>query len=276
MVKILTDSCSDLSPELIRQYDIEVIDLQVNINEHVFLDSHLSQKQLFDYVKETGELPKTSARSVNDFIEFFVPYDEIIYIGIGDKLSATFQSATLAKNELNDKNIKLINSNNLSTGIGQLIIRAAELNYLEKPIEEIETDLLKTIPKVKTSFAIDTLDYLYKGGRCSAMTNIVGSLLKIHPIIEVKNDGSLGVKDKIRGSRKKSIQAMIDSFKENLEQINLNHVFITHTGSDEEALFISDSLREIAHIKNLHITRAGSVIASHCGPNTFGIIYLEK
>lgn len=276
MIKILTDSCADLSLDLINEFDIGVIDLQVNINQTNYLDRELTQEQLFKYVEETGQLPKTSARSVNDFAEFFKPYDEMIYIGVGEKLSATFQSAILAAQELPDQKIILIDSKNLSTGIGLLVLKAAEMSKNGSPLTEIEESIRNKVSKIRTSFAIDTLEYLHKGGRCSGMTNIVGSLLKIRPIIEVKNDGTLGVKDKVRGSRKKAITAMIKDFQKNLVDIDPSRVFVTHTGSDLEANEIKEALAQYPDIQEIQITRAGSVISSHCGPDTYGIIYAVK
>ena len=276
MIKILTDSCCDLPAELLKKHDIGVIDLQVNINNKTYFDSQLSQEELFNYVDKTGELPKTSARSVLDFNQFFAPYDEIIYIGIGQNFSATFQAAMLSAKENADKSIVLIDSMNLSSGIGLLLIKIAELRDQHFTLSEIEEKILKLRPKVKTSFAIDTLDYLHKGGRCSAMTAIVGAMLKIRPIIEVKSDGTMGVKVKIRGKRVKAIKKKLNKFDANLETIIQTYIFVTHTGDEDEAKSIKEAIIEIAPDSTVHITRAGSVISSHCGPHTYGILYMFK
>lgn len=276
MITILTDSCSDLSDELLQKHQIRVVPLTVILGEKSFKDgSELKPADLFSYVKETGQLPKTSAVSVDEFIRAFQGMDEIIFIGIGSKLSATLQSAELAKQSLPEKNIHIVDSNNLSTGIGLLAIKAAELREKGFTAQQITAELRHLTQKVQTSFLIDTLEYLYKGGRCSALTNIVGSLLKIRPIIEVKN-GALGVKEKISGSRKKALDAMINGFTRNLDKIDLDRVFITHTGADSEAVYLKDLLMEIAPIKDICITTAGATISSHCGPNTIGILYFLK
>ena len=132
------------------------------------------------------------------------------------------------------------------------------------------------VGRVHTSFIIDTLDYLYMGGRCSAMENVVGSLLKIRPIIEVRPDGTLGVKEKTRGTRKKALGSMLADFEAHLSQVDLHRVFVTHTGCDADAAFLKEELLKIAPIEEVCITQAGATVASHCGPDTIGILYLEK
>ncbi len=132
------------------------------------------------------------------------------------------------------------------------------------------------VPKVHTSFVIETMDYLYKGGRCSALQSMMGGLLHIRPVISVRADGSLGVKGRTRGARMKALQFMLDDFCDSLEQVDTDRVFVTHTSCQEDAEYLSTALRKLAPIREVHITNAGSVIASHCGPGTIGILYLTK
>ncbi|MEN6482360.1 MAG: DegV family protein [Anaerolineaceae bacterium] len=276
MIEIITDSCSDLSKDLMEQYHIHQVQLQVLANGKNYLDCELSPSELYRIVEETGQLPKTSAPPVADFLKLFNNYSESIFIGISSKLSATIQSATLAAEELDNHNIRIIDSLNLSTGIGLLVVKAAEMRDQGLSSAEIEHTITTLVPKVRSSFIIDTLEYMYKGGRCSAMENIVGSLLQIKPIIEVKPDGTLGVKEKIRGSRKKGLNSLLTNFKKELPDIDLERVFITHTGCDEDAEYLKSELNSLATIRNITITRAGATITSHCGPNTIGILYLLK
>lgn len=278
MINILTDSCCDLSPELLSQYQIHLIRLTVFIDNKTFRDGlDIQYETLYQLVSKTGQLPKTSAPSIADFTEFYdhIPGD-LFYVGISSKLSATVQDAIVASQMLPDRNIRIVDSLNLSTGIGLLALKAAELRDLGYSLEDIETEISATLPKVRTSFVIDTLEYIYKGGRCSAVENIVGSLLKIRPVIEVKPDGTLNIKEKNRGTRRKALGTMLDGFQKNLSQIDLHRIFITHSGCDEDAAFLAEELKKIAPIKHLHITRAGATIASHCGPNTIGVLYLTK
>lgn len=276
MIHIVTDSTSDLSPEMIDQYQIGVIPLGVFIQGKTYRDKiEITLEELFRSVEKTGQLPKTSAAPVGEFLPYFDQADEVIFIGISSKLSATIQNAMLAAEEL-EKPVRVIDSLNLSTGIGQLVMLAVELREQGCSAEEIETAVRAAIPKIRTSFTIDTLDYLYKGGRCTAMQSIVGSLLKIRPVIEVMPDGTLGVKDRLRGSRNKALMSMVEAFRADLSNIDLHRVFITHTGCHVDAEFLRLELQKVAPIEDLAITLAGSVIASHCGPNTIGIIYKVK
>ena len=165
---------------------------------------------------------------------------------------------------------------NLSTGIGLLVLKAAQMRDQGASFDEIVEQVHALIPKVHTSFVIDTLEYLYKGGRCSALANIFGTLLRIRPVIEVRKDGTMGVKEKIGGTRKRALLSMVDEFKTLAPDIDLERVFITHTGCDADAEFIKAMLVSFAKIQEVHITYAGTTIASHCGPGTVGILYLMK
>jgi DegV family protein with EDD domain len=209
-------------------------------------------------------------------MEGFKPYTESIYISISSKLSASNQNGQIAARNLPDSKIKVIDSMNLSTGIGLLVVKAAELRNAGKSMDEIEKEILTMTGKVNTSFVIDTLDYLFMGGRCSSMEHIMGSILKIRPVIEVKSDGTLGVKEKISGSRKKALDSMLADFDKKKPYIDLDRVFITHAASDEDALYLKSELEKLADIKEICITTAGATISSHCGPKCIGILFLNK
>lgn len=277
MIHILTDSCSDLSPELLEQYGINFISLAVFINNQSYKDRvELDTPTLFSMVAESGMLPKTSAPSIAEFARFFERPGESLFIGISSKLSATINNAQLASQQLGNPAVKIIDSLNLSTGIGLLTLKAAELRDRGRSSDQIAEEITLAVPKIRTSFVIDTLDYLYKGGRCSALSMVVSSLLKIRPVIHMRPDGTLGVKEKITGSRKKALDSLILDFKSNLADLDPHHVFITHTGCHQDATYLEGKLRELAAIEHLHTTIAGATIASHCGPNTIGIIYMMK
>jgi DegV family protein with EDD domain len=277
MIHILADSCSDLSPELIDQFRIEQIPLNVFINNQSYLDNvNITRHQLFAYVDETGVLPKTSAPTVESMERFLDRDGEVIFIPISSSLSATYQTAVLAKNNLPNRTIYVVDSKNLSTGIAHLVIKAIELRDSGLSADEIIKEIEGLIPCIHTSFVIDTLDYLYMGGRCSAMQHVFGSLLKIRPVIEVRPDGTLGMRQKIGGSRKKALQALVDDFQENASTIDPHRVFITSTGCDEDADFLKQELLKILPIENLDVTYAGATVSSHCGPNTIGILYITR
>lgn len=277
MVKIIADSCCDLSPELIHKFDIEIIPLSVFINNQNYLDGvEINAATLFEAVKLSGELPKTSAPSVATYSKVFQKYPEFISFSISSKLSASFQSASIAKQSLPNVKGSLIDSLSLSTGISLLVLAAAEMAQKNESLEKITAKINTLIPKTNASFVIDTLDYLYMGGRCSSMEHVVGSLLKIRPVIEVKKDGTLGVKEKVSGSRKKALNLMLENFVKNMETIDPTRVFVTHSACPHDAEYLCEELEKVMNIQNLHITEAGSTIASHCGPNTIGILYLNK
>jgi DegV family protein with EDD domain len=274
MVDIVTDSCADLSPELISRFNIRVLPLQVFIDNRTIPDGTISPQELFNLVDKTGELPKTSAPSIKEFLEFFEPADEIIYIGISSKLSATLPNGILAAHQLPQKHIHIVDSKNLSTGIGLLVLKAAELRDQGWTTADIVREIQATVPHVHTSFVIETMDYLYKGGRCTALQAIVGSVLKIRPIIEVRPDGTLGVKAKVRGSRRKALDTMLEDFRSHLPYLDHHRVFITHTGCDEDANYLAKAIQSMAPIEEICITQAGATISSHCGPDTIGILFI--
>jgi len=275
LIHILTDSCSDLSPGLIDQFRIEQIPLNVFINDQSFLDNvNITRHQLFAYVDETGVLPKTSAPTVESMHRFLDRDGEVIFIPISSVLSATYQTAVLAKNNLPNRNIFVVDSKNLSTGIAHLVIKAVELRETGFSAQEIVNEIEALIPRIHSSFVVDTLDYLYMGGRCSAIQHVFGSLLKIRPVIEVRPDGTLGMREKIGGSRKKALYSLLADFQKNASSIDLHRVFITHTGCEEDADFLKQEILKILPVENLDVTYAGSTISSHCGPKTIGILYI--
>lgn len=275
MVIICTDSCADLSAELLRERNIKVIPLQVLVDGKNIKDGELTLEELFASVVRTGQLPKTSAPSIADFTEFFSGRDEIVFIGISEKLSATLQSARLAAQDQNDRKIYIVDSKNLSTGIGLQVLKAADLRDKGMVAEQIIRELNTFTDRVRSSFVIDTMEYLYKGGRCSGLQALVGSLLQIRPIISVQSDGTLGVKHKIRGTRMKALNTMLADFKADLPGVDMQRVFVTHTNCPEDVDYLVEELKQLAPIENVLITTAGATIASHCGPRTIGILYLK-
>lgn len=277
MIRIVTDSTADLGEELKNQYSIQSVPLFVTIQGQAYRDSiDIDSTHLFSLIDRSGELPKTAAPSITDFNQVFSGQDEVIYIGISSLLSATIQNAVLAAESVGSNRIHIVDSHNLSTGIGLLVLKAADMRDKGCSANEIENELNRLVPLVRTSFFLETLDYLYMGGRCSAMQNIVGSLLKIRPIIEVKTDGSLGIKEKIHGSRKKALKSMLDDLRANLDRVDRKRIFVTHTDSYADAEFLKAEILSMASPDEVLITDAGCVVASHCGPGTIGILYLLK
>ncbi|MGP1413726.1 MAG: DegV family protein [Bacillales bacterium] len=280
-VKVIVDSTVDLSKELIEKYDIHVIPLHVTFegDKHDYHDGvDINSELLYKKVEETKNTPKTGAINFQEFVEYFDPFIkdgyDIIFTGIGANLSSTYQNAVLASEEFPEGRIKVLDSGNLSTGIGLLVLEICRLRDEGKNIEEIYQEVNKLVPLVSAKFCIDTLEYLHRGGRCSGMAMLLAHTLRIHPVAKVIN-GKLVVYKKIRGDYKKAVDAQIDEFYRDLPNINKNHLFITHSGRIEGFdQYILDKISKDFPKENIHITTAGCTVCSHCGPKTIGILYI--
>jgi DegV family protein with EDD domain len=276
-MRIIADSCADLSPEILAKYPITLVPLSVAIGSRVYRDViELSQHQLYALVAETGEMPKTAAPTVAEYLAAFAGDDPAIHIALSSPLSASYHNACLAAEMLPEGQVCIIDSHNVSSGLGLLAVRACELAAAGWPREDIVRDLEGCVPRVWTSFLLDTLEYLYKGGRCNAVQNILGSVLRIHPVIAILPDGTLGIHDKPRGTRQRGLESLLKEFTQNLPRIDRHRIFITHTACPEDAAFLAIEVKRMADPEELYITEAGSVIASHCGPRTIGILYVFK
>lgn len=279
-VKLLADSTCDLSPELVARYDIGIIPLYVNFGTNSYRDNvDITPRELYRRVKENGLLPMTSAPTPQDYLTEFAKYIDqgmdVIYISISSKISSSYQNACRAVEGLVRGRVRIIDSLNLSTGIGLLVMAAADA--LEQGFDFDQTCRLvqEKIGRVETKFIIDTLDYLHKGGRCTGLQMFLSSLLKIHPVIQVA-DGSMYPAAKVRGGRQQVLNHLVNDTLDKLESIDPKRIFITHSDSDEDALWIQNKLAGIPQFEQINITRAGCVISSHCGPKTVGILYLKK
>lgn len=279
---IATDSSCDLSPELIKEHDIRVIPLHVNFEDKEYKDGvDIDLTKMFAKVETSGKLPKTSAVAPGEFVEFFkklLKEDEeahIIYTGIGSSLSTTFQSATLAKEIIGSDRIHLLDSKNLSTGIGLILLKASVYRSLGWNIEKVVRKLNLLIPKVKVQFVIKTLEYLRKGGRCKTITFIIGTLLKIRPMIAVR-EGRLVVGRKVIGPMRKACLDMMKIFDRDIDKIDPEFVFITHCSGEESVDILAKEVNKYDKIENLYVTQAGCTIGTHCGPGCIGILYILK
>jgi DegV family protein with EDD domain len=276
--KIISDSTCDLSPDLIRRHDIDIVPLYVNFGEDSYRDGiDLTVPQMYAQVKERGFLPKTSAATPGDFIEAFRKYVDrgidILYLGIGAKLSASFTSASLARSELATDRIFLIDSENLSSGSGLLLLKAASFRAAGDSIESVYEKITALVPKVRTQFVINTMEYLYKGGRCSPLAAVVGTILKIKPIIKMK-DGTLHVGKKPHGRIQTALDVLVDEVLDLKNQLDPEFLMVTHSMANDSAAYIMDRLRGRLPVKNTIETDAGCVISSHCGEGCIGILYI--
>jgi len=279
-VLIMTDSTADLSKDLRETYNILSIPLYVRFDDEIYLDGvDLTTEELYHKVTEKNMMPKTSAVSPGDFISFFSRYltdgYDLVYIGIGAKLSATHQSALLAKDDVNSDRIHIIDSKNLSSGIALLVLKACDLRSQGKSAVEIKDEIERIIPNVRSQFAIQTLDYLHKGGRASGTAKLVGPILGIKPIIKVKN-GSLDIYKKPVGKMSRALDIMLEDYFNEGENLDLDYVMITHSLANKQAIYMVEKIKE--KTKPLHIieSKAGCVISSHCGAGTIGLLYIVK
>lgn len=278
-VIVMTDSTCDLSDQLLNTFDIRVIPLYVTFSDGTYKDRvDINTPDLYEKVSELGTLPKTSAPSVGEFIEIFAPEieagNDIIYIGLSSKLSTTLQNARIAAFEFPEGRIHIVDSLNLSTGIGLLVLKAAKFRDQGLTAAEIASKVTELVPKVRTAFVINTFDYLYKGGRCSSLASIVGTVLKIKPIIHVV-DGGMIVGQKPRGINK-AYQIMLDQIYQDEPILDHDMVMVTHSLAPEAAAYLKAELQSHLTIDNLYETQAGCVISSHCGKGTIGILYIVK
>ena len=279
-VKVITDSTADLSPELLSKFGIEVVPLYVLIGEKSYLDGiEMTTEELYKQIQVNQILPKTSAPSFGDFHEVFTRWTaagfDVLYIGLSSQLSATFQAARLAADEFEKDRVWIIDSQNLSTGVGILVLKAAEMAQKGMNAPEIHQIISSLLPQVRVSFVIDTLKFLHMGGRCNAVQLLASNVLKIRPQIIVKN-GSMTVGSKFRGKRSHCLEQFYEEVVGDGSQINEDRVFVTHSGCTQEEL--KDYMEKLSHmgIKEVYATQAGTVISSHCGPGTIGIIYIEE
>lgn len=275
MVRIITDSTADLTPELTAAYGIEVIPYFVTLDGTSYRDGvDIDRQRLFALVEERGELPKTASPSVAEFMEAFRGEEPILYIGISSRLSSGTDHARLAAEAVGPERVRVVDSLNLSTGIGLLVLLAAEARNQGLGLDEIESRVLQAVPKVWTTFVVETMRYLYLGGRCTALQSLVGSLLQIRPAIQVLPDGTMGVRAKWRGSRRKALESLLADLEANLPRLDRHRVFVTHSGCEADAEYLAREVERIAAPDEVLITGAGCVISSHCGPDTIGLLYL--
>ena len=280
-IKILADSTCDLPPEVVQKFDIGIVPLYVIMDDKSYRDGvDTSSDVLYEYSDRTKLTPKTAAASVADFIDVFTPYVEqgydIIFMGISSKFSSTIQNAALAAEEFPNAEIYAYDSLNLSTGIGLQVMYACELRDEGCSAKEIVEKLEEIRPKVRASFVVDVMTYLHRGGRCSTMQAVGAGVLQLHPEIVV-SDGMMHAEKKYRGNIIKSALAYTNDLLENIERIDNKRVFITCSSDTPELInALKENVESRGYFKEVLTSFAGSVVASHCGPKTIGVLFIEK
>ena len=278
-VIITADSTCDLSPELCSRFQIQVIPLTITLGEATFLDGEsFTPADMYARYREDGTLPKTSAPSVQSFLDFFRPFVEqgfeVVHLDISSELSGSFNAARLAASELNG--VYVIDSMMLSTGVGLLAIEAAECRDRGMSAFDIAVHLSDLRSKVSTSFVLDTLEFMWKGGRCTGVTAFGANLLKIKPGLEMRN-GKLEVCKKYRGNINHVYQQYITE-RLSGKKVRPGHVFLTESGEVDSAVLkdLEVLVKQLTGCKEIHHTVAGCTVSSHCGPKTLGVLFIEE
>lgn len=282
MIKIMSDSTCDLSKDLIEKYDISILPLHVHLGDEEYQDGvTITPDEIYTWADANKTTPKTSAASMMEVIDMFQPHiengDEIIIFSIASGMSANNNVMRLAAEELEaEDKIHVIDSANLSTGIGLLVIEAATMSAEGKSADEIVAKIEELKPRVSASFVVDTLTYLHRGGRCSSVEALAGGVLKLHPKIVVE-DGKMFANKKYRGKMGSVILSYAQDMEEDLKNAKKDRVFITHSGCDESIINDVRAYLEALNVfEEILITRAGGVVSSHCGPGTLGVLFIKN
>ena len=280
MVKIFSDSTCDLSKELIDRYDVGILPLHVILGEKDYLDGEgVTPEQIYQWSDENRTTPKTSAISMDRTMDAFRPYVQsgtpVVCFSISQHMSTSGNVMRLAAEELGAQDlVTVIDSQNLSTGVGLLVLEAASMAREGKTAAEIAARIEELRPRVRASFVVDTLTYLHRGGRCSGLAALLGSTLKLHPRIAV-TEGKMLPGKKYRGKMSRVIADYVRDMEAELRAARPNRVFITHSGCDKAIVEETRAyLESLGHFEEIHETQAGGVISCHCGPGTLGVLFI--
>ncbi|MBE6729501.1 MAG: DegV family protein [Ruminococcaceae bacterium] len=278
-VLITSDSTTDLSPELIERYNIKILPLGISLSGKTYKDGiDINPDMIYDHYNKTGELPKTSAANIDECISFYKQFvDEgysIVHFALSSDMSSTFNNCRLAAQEFD--NVYAIDTRNLSTGGGLLVLAAADMVAEGLSASEIAEKCTELACRVDASFVIDNLEFLHKGGRCSAVAAFGANLLKLKPCVAVRN-GKMGVIKKYRGKYESVLKEYIDDMIGDASDIELDRIFVTHAGCTPEIYNACyEQVKNKAPFKEILLTRAGSTISSHCGRDTLGVLFIRK
>lgn len=280
-IRITADSTCDLSESLLQKYGISILPLNIVLDMKSYSDGEeISPDKIYVWSEKMHKTPKTAAVAYDRALEMASAFqkngDEMIFFGISESMSTTCNVMRMVKEELNYTGLYVIDSKNLSTGIGLQVLRAAELAGQGLAAQEIVTQIEQERGRVRASFVVERLDYLAMGGRCSSVVALFGGKLKLKPRIEV-TDGKMEAGKKYRGNQDKVILKYVQDMEMQLRQADPHRIFITHSGCEEAVIrSVEEYLKGLHHFEEILITRAGGVISSHCGPGTLGVLFYEK
>lgn len=279
-IKITSDSTCDLGEELVKRYDIGIVPLSVILGDKIYYDGiDVTPQQIFDYVAQTGTLPKTAACTEESYAEqfekFLDGYDALIHFNISSKASVTHRNATEAAKRFGGK-VKVVDSLALSTGQGLLVLKACDLAAEGKTPDEIVSAVEALRPKVNTSFVPDSLEYLHKGGRCSLAALMGAKVLKLHPMIEM-NEGQLYASKKYMGGLTRCLKNYISDLVAEYPRYDKTRCFITHSSCEKEVVdMVRGMVENLFTFDEILETVAGGVVTGHCGKNTLGVLFIAE
>ena len=283
MVIISADRTCDLPQEKVEQYGIPMMPYHINLEDKEYIDSvDITPDDLYKAYWERKALPKTSAISVGEYLDYFKPMvdagNTVVHLTLGSALSSSYNNCCMAAEEFEGK-VFVIDTCNLSTGIGLLVLKACELREAGKDAAEIAQIITDTIPKSHASFVLDTLEFMAAGGRCSAVLAFGANLLKLKPSIKVHNDenGAMKVDKKYRGELGKVLVSYVKDQMALYPDIDTSRIFITHSGIDEKMIeIVREELKKHHDFGEILVSRASCTISCHCGPATLGVLFLTK
>ncbi len=279
-VTIIADTTCDLSVELKEKYGINTFPLHIHLGDKEYADGiDISPDDIYRWSDENKATPKTSGISPTEALdiveEALETAENVICFTISDYMSSTCSVLRMAARELDaEDRVFVVDSMSLSTGIGLMIIEAAILAEQGVGVDEIVARIEKMRSQIRASFVVDTLTYLHRGGRCSGLAALAGSALKLHPLISVI-DGKMQPGKKYRGKMSRVLIEYVKDLEQELRKAKADRVFITHSGCAEEIIeAVKTEVEALGHFQEILITRAGSVITSHCGPGTLGVLFV--
>ena len=276
---ISSDSTCDLSKELVDRYQIRIQPMGISLGDQIYRDGvDITPDMIYAHHEKTGQLPKTSAINVVEDLEYFEELTKdgsaVIHFTISSSMSSTYNNACVAAQEF--ENVYVVDAKNLSTGSGLLVLAAAEMAQEGMEAQQIVEKLNDLADRVDASFVVDNLEYLVKGGRCSALAAFGANLLQLKPCISVKN-GAMGVGKKYRGKFEKTLLTYVADRLADAEDICLDRVFVTHAGCDPKVVeSVAEAVKNTLPFREILVTRAGCTVSSHCGANTLGVLFIRK
>lgn len=278
-IKILSDSTCDLSEELLNKYDITLVPLTIIKDGKAYSDGiTITPAEIFKHVANGGDLCSTTAMNVGEYTEYFEryasSYDGIIHINIGSGFSSSYQNACIAAEDF--ENVRVVDSKNLSTGQGLVVLKACELANTCQSLDELFEKVQTFTEKVEASFLLDQLQYMVKGGRCSSVVALGANLLNLKPCIEVK-DGKMSVVKKYRGNYAKCLESYVKDRLCDRDDLEKGTLFVTNTPVSDACMnAVKDAVSAYADFENIYWTQAGCTVSCHCGPGTLGVLFVRK